>query len=303
MLDLSRLRYFQAVAEAGSFSRAARGLGLSQPTLSVQIARLEEELGTTLLRRHRSGVTPTPAGQRLLAHAEELFHRVDRLEQELRTQASEPEGPLRIGTIGSVGTYLLPDVLDLFTQRYPRVRPTILFEHSDPALDLLQQGRLDIALTARARPPTAAHNVPLFDDPLLLVVGPGHRLWGRRFVRPRDIEGERLIGMAESSPSARLVEHVLARHKVRLQPVIRSTQMPALVRLVRINLGLAFLPRMAVSEDLAAGRLHAVSFEGEELHRKIWASWDSPDPIPARDAFVSILKEVTGSLALARKLP
>jgi hypothetical protein len=60
---------------------------------------------------------------------------------------------------------------------------------------------------------------------------------------------------------------------------------------------------MAVSEDLAAGRLHAVSFEGEELHRKIWASWDAPDPIPARDAFVSILKEVTGTLGLARKTP
>ena len=295
MLDLTRVRYFQAVAEAGSFSRAARRLGLSQPTLSVQVARLEEELGAPLLQRHRNGVRPTETGRRLLTYSQDLFSRIDEMEHSLRSKVEEPAGELRIGTVHSVGIYILPEVMASFSNRYTKVRPSVRIEHSENIMDMLHAGNIDIAFTAQSKPPAAANNLLVADDPMLLVCGPGHRLWGRRYVRPRDLDGEKLLGFDEASPTARLIDRILTRNKVNMVPIIRTPCIAALIRMVGINMGLAFLPSLALEEDLEAGKLHAINFSPEELHRGIWASWNSPEALPARDTFLAGVKEAFGA--------
>jgi LysR family hydrogen peroxide-inducible transcriptional activator len=291
MLDLTRIRYFQAVAEAGSFSQAARRLGLSQPTLSIQVARLEQHLGTPLFQRRRDGVTLTETGRRLLEHSRELLSRVEEMEQVLRSELQEPSGDLRIGCVHSVGIYLLPEALAALMERYPKVHPTIRSEHSQVVLDLLKAGEIDVGLTAHFKKPPTRHNQLLVDDPLVLVCGPGHRLWGRRYLRPQDLDGEKLVAFDETSPTAQIVDRVIHQLKVKMQAVIRAPQIDALIRMVRINMGVAFIPRMAIAEDVEAGRLHAVAFSHEELQRGIWMSWNKAEVFPARDAFLASIKQ------------
>lgn len=297
MLDLTRLRYFQAVAEAGSFSRAARRLGVSQPTLSIQVARLEEELGTPLFRRHRSGVTLNEVGRRLLAQCQDLFSQVSAMERTVRAQVEVPAGDFRIATVNSVGIYLMPEALAVFTKRFSKVHPTIRFENSDVVVDLLQSGDIDLAVTAQSKPPARTQNVMVIDDPLVLVCGRGHPLWRRRYVRPKDLDGEKLVTFDDQTPTAKVIERVLAKHKVQMDTIIKTPQIAALVRMVRMNMGLAFLPQLALQHELESGGLHALQFASEELHRGIWLSWKQPEEFPARDAFVECIREVADAKA------
>lgn len=287
MLDLNRLRYFKAVAETGSFTAAARRLGLAQPTLSVQVARLEEELGTRVLTRRRDGVSLTEAGRRLLDLASGLLDRAHEIEASMRAEGREPSGVLRIACVNSVGIYLLPEILDLLHRRHPKIRPDIRFEHADVVVELLADGEVDLALTASPGAPAAPHHLLLTDDPLLLACGRGHALWGRRIVKPHDLQGESLIGFDAATPTAKLVDRALSRRKIRMSPVIRASQIAAIVRMVEMNLGLGFLPRMAIAQEIAGGRLHAIEFAVEELHRGIWVGWTAEQPFPALDAFLA----------------
>lgn len=293
MIDLTWLRYFLVVAESGSFSQAARTLGVSQPTLSVQVARLEEELGTSLLRRHSGGVEATAAGLRLIASADRLLSSVAELEREVRAVSSAPEGALRVATVPSVGTYLLPTVLDRFLKRHPLVKPSLVYQLSTEALEELEHGRTDLVVIAATSHPPTAEAVRLGEDPLVLACGPGHRLWGRKLVKPRELEGERFVGLEAGSPSARLVEHFLGHHKVHVTWGARATEVTALAQLVRIGFGLAFLPRLSIRGLVDTGAIQATAM-GPELDRSLWACWNTPEPLPAREAFVAALREELG---------
>ncbi|MBI5509906.1 MAG: LysR family transcriptional regulator [Deltaproteobacteria bacterium] len=292
MLDLTRIRYFHAVAEAGSFSRAARRLGVSQPTLSIQIARLEDELGVPLFRRHHSGASLSEVGSRLFAQSAEILNRIAAMEASVRAEVEVPVGELRVGTINSVGIYLLPEALAVFSQRHPLVQPLVRFEHSGTVLDLLTEGEIDLAITAGAAPPVGVESVLLTDDPLVLVCGRGHRLWRRRLVRAADLKGERLITFDDQSPTGGVIERVLARHLVDMQVWIKTPQIAALIRMVRLNMALAFVPSMALADEVEAAALHVLHFPDSELHRGIFLSWRKPDEFAARAAFVDCLEAV-----------
>ncbi len=302
MLDVNRIRYFQVVAEAGSFSRAAKRLGVSQPTLSIQVGRLEEELGTPLFLRHHSGVTLSEVGRRLLGHAQEILARLEAMERSVRAEVEVPSGDLRVGTVNSVGIYLLPEALAILAERFPKVRPLIRFEHSDTVIDLLGSGEIDLAITARPRAPSRDDELLLMDDPLVLVCGRGHRLWRRRHVRPRDLNGEPLVAFDDASPTAAVIERVLERHGVKMQVVIKTPQIAAMIRMVRMEMGVAFVPQMALGDEADSRGLHVLNFAPDELHRGIWASWRGPSEYAARAAFVDCLREVARQKGRRRPL-
>ncbi len=291
MLDPLRLRYFQVVAEAGSFSRAARRLGITQPALSVQVSRLEEDVGAALLRRHRYGVTVTAQGRSLLSLCQDLFARLSEIENLMHTEAEEPTGDLRVATVQSVGIFALPETLAAFTERFPRVRVRVLTDSSDAVLAMLHNGEVDLAFTARPETPSAPFNERLGADPVLLVCGPQHRFWSRRFVRAPDLQGENMIHLSGDSPTAKMIDRILKQHHVKTEVMIETPCIAAIVRMVAMSLGLAFLPYLAAKPDIDAGRLHRIDFQSRELHRGLWASWTKPKPFAARDAFTRTLRE------------
>jgi len=290
MLDYTKLRGFVEVARAGSFSRAARALRVSQPTLSVQIARLEKDLGIKLLIRESHGVVPTEAGYRLLRRSEDLFAHIEEVEQSLHGADEELCGGLRVGAAESLSTYVLPEVLAYFMRRYPGIKLTMHGEYTHELIRMLQKNELDLAFFPYAATPPVEFTTMLEEDPLLLVCGPGHAFWKRRFVRPKDLSNEVFIRLEGGSSTTELVDTLLSRHQLKPVSVVYCKNIAIMVEMVKHNVGLAFVPAMATRRGIENGQLHAVQFEPEHLHRNLWAAWRSTAPAPARNAFINSVR-------------
>src|SRR5512147_578460 len=151
-VELHQLQCFIAVLEEGGFKRATARLGITQPALSYQIRRLEEELGVQVFHRGKGGISPTEAGRALLDHAHHVISAVREAHRAVRELSGGVSGEIRIGTIKCVGTYFLPHVLCGVRARHPQVRPKLLYRDSDELLEALSAQRLDVALAVEPKP-------------------------------------------------------------------------------------------------------------------------------------------------------
>lgn len=177
--SLAQLRAFAAVAEHLHFRDAAGALGMSQPALSGALSALEETLGVTLVERTTRRVLLTPAGEQLAARAKSVLTEVGALMEEADALRAPFTGVLRLGVIPTVAPYLLPTVLRLVHDRYPRLDLQVHEEHTASLLDGLAAGRLDLLLLAVPLGVAGVAELPLFDEDFVLVTPPGHRLGGR----------------------------------------------------------------------------------------------------------------------------
>jgi molybdate transport repressor ModE-like protein len=172
-LDLTHLRYFQAVAESGSLTAAAKKLKVSQPTLTVAMKNLEERLGTTLLLRSRSGVSLTATGQELLRHAGEVFALLERAEQKIMGLETEEVGTFVIGCHESLGAYFLPDFMTGFLESAPRIDVTLWNGSSADVTDAVVNRRVDFGLIVNPIPHPELVLLELFKDAMDFVVRRG----------------------------------------------------------------------------------------------------------------------------------
>src|SRR5574342_493817 len=151
-VELHQLQCFIAVLEEGGFKRATARLGITQPALSYQIKRLEEELGVQVFRRGPGGITPTEAGRVLFDHAHQIIATVREAHQAVRELSGGVSGAIRGGAIKCMGTYFLPRVLWEVQARHPLVRPKILYRDSDELLEAVVANRLDVAMAVDPPP-------------------------------------------------------------------------------------------------------------------------------------------------------
>lgn len=171
-MDLTLLRYFQAVAQAGSLTAAARKLGVSQPTLTVAMQKLEGHLDTTLLLRDRRGVTLTHTGRELLHHAEEIFVLVERAEHRVRGLETEDTGRFVIGCPDVLGAYFLPDFLGAYMRDFPRIELELWNAPSRPVLQAVVERKVHFGLVVNPLPHPDVVLVELFEDATDLCVLP-----------------------------------------------------------------------------------------------------------------------------------
>ena len=163
-LDLTHLRYFQAIAESGSMTAAAKRLKVSQPTLTVAMRNLEEQLGTTLFLRSRAGVSLTTTGQELLTHASEVFSVLERAEQRILGLETEEVGSFVIGCHESLGAYFLPEFMIEFLQVAPRIEVTLMNASSAAVTEAVVGRKIDFALIVNPIPHPELVLVELFKD-------------------------------------------------------------------------------------------------------------------------------------------
>lgn len=198
-MNEQRLRYFVAVAEEGSVTRAALQLGMSQPALSQQVRLLEQELGTSLFERSRRGVALTDAGAALLPHARQLLAQF----REARLAVSElsgfQSGQLTVGVVQSVNIALMPQVVASFRERYPKVALKVLELASDRVTLELLRGNLDVGIGFIWDHAEGVVSEPLFREQLLLVVPPGHPLYHRQRVAVRELSGAKMVSVMPGS--------------------------------------------------------------------------------------------------------
>jgi len=254
-LDAKLLRTFATIVDLHSFTRAGRRLGLSQSAISQQIGAQERQLGVKLLVRAGSGVRPTPAGEILLHYARQILAKVDEAQRVLTAYESTGSGVLRIGAGGAACEHLLPVVLQGFHAEFPHLELRVRSGPSPLSIAALLANDLDVALLTL---PVAEPKLRIFElgrDELVAILPPGHAWAGRRRLEAAEFAGQPLLVYERRSSTHRLIERTLLEAGVFPHIAMELDHLGAVTSMVRAGLGLAIVPRWAVSDDLAAGRL------------------------------------------------
>lgn len=266
-LDARLLRTFVTIVDVRSFTRAGRRLGLSQSAISQQIAAQERQLGVKLLVRSGTGVRPTPAGELLLHYARQILAKVDEAQRMLTVYDATGASVLRIGAGGAACEHLLPPILQAFHEEFPRVELRVLSGPSPRSIERLLEGDLDAALLSL---PVTDPKLRVFEigrDELVVITAPSHELAARKRLEVAELAGQPLLVYERRSSTFRLVERALLEASIFPRIVMELDHLGAVASMVRAGLGLAIVPRWAVADDLAAGRLAALAIGKSGLAR------------------------------------
>jgi DNA-binding transcriptional LysR family regulator len=256
-LPTTAIAYFVKIAELRSLTQAAAALGVSQPSLSAAVRRLEETLETQLLVRTRQGVEPTPSGEVLLRHARQVLRTLDLLRSEIRSLEEDPRGEFVLGLHESLGAYFLPGFMGKFLERYPGIQLTLWNGNSLAVERAVIDRVVDVALIVN---PTAQPDCvvqPLFRDRVELIVSAS--LLRKRAARPLDLVRERPLIYVASLRQVQQILEGLARAGVAPVCHLPCSSMELVKSLVLDGVGVGILPRRVAAYGIAAGRLTPVS--------------------------------------------
>jgi DNA-binding transcriptional LysR family regulator len=268
-LNLHHLRVFARVAHEGGFTRAALSLHLSQPAVSKAVRELERQTGVPLLERAGRATTLTAAGEALYARARELFAVEQSAEEELRTLRGLNGGVLRVGASTTVATYLLFPYLARFRAANPRVELRVASANTRAIARALLERRLDVALVEGPVHHPQIEVVPWREDELVVIAPPTHRLASKRSIQLGELTGEPFIVREQGSGTRKVAERALATHGVSLQVTLQLGSTEAIKQAVAAGLGLAFVSRFAVDDQVALGRIAAVRVRQAALGRML----------------------------------
>ncbi len=244
-MNLQELRYFTAVVEFRHFGRAAEACNVSQPTLSSQIRKLEEELGVILLERTNKRVDVTPVGRQILEHAHRVLAEAGQIESVARAARDPLVGALRLGVIPTLAPYLLPLIFGPLRKAYPGLAIELWEDQTRLLVEGLRSHRLDAALVASSLGTNEITETELFVEPLIAALPPGHLLCAGTSVDERALAADLLV-MADGHC---LVNHSLAAcgAKAGLQSAMQAATLETLVNLVAAGYGTTLIPALAVS--------------------------------------------------------
>ncbi|MCW3032967.1 MAG: hypothetical protein QOK19_1046 [Solirubrobacteraceae bacterium] len=294
MLNVARLHILREVAHRGSISAAATALSYTQSAVSQQIAALESETGLALLERHPRGVSLTAAGQALVGHADGILARLEAAEQAMAAIAGLRGGRLRMASFPSAGATLMPRAIAEFRDAYPEVELSLAEGEPEEIAPRLRAGELDLALVFEFAGETLIDErmtrAELLEDPMFLALPRTHRLAARERLRLEDLSDQAWVQTSQSSPCARHV--VRCCHAAGFEPNVafESDDYQTVQGLVAAGVGVALIPRMALSavrEDVAIRSLSPAP----PVRSVIAAAPAGARLVPAANAMLGILQE------------
>jgi DNA-binding transcriptional LysR family regulator len=296
-MDIVQLETFLAVATYGGFHRAAVALHISQPAVSARIGSLENSLGARLFDRGPGGMTLTAGGKALRPHAEQLLRQLLTARQAVHSLQPSFGGALPIAASLSICTYLLPEVLKKFQSRHSEVVVSVRSGNSAQVLKMVLDGEVELGL-ARSLHHPEVETVSLRDDPLILVGHPAHPVMARRKLRLEEIELVPIISYDRGSSDWTLVNGLFRRAGLLPNIVLEVETIEACKRMVLRRLGLAFLPQIAVIEELQRGKLLPFLIsDAEPLRRSLDVIF--PRHRPLSHAAQQLLKDLREATAVA----
>ena len=288
-MELHQLRYFCAVARTGAFTRAAEEEGVSQPTLSQQIRKLEASLGMALFERRGRNVRLTQPGARLLPLAQEVLRHVIDARQALECMRGDIRGPLTVGCIPTVMPYLLAPRAAEFQHEYPDVQLHLVENTTARLAQQLQAGEVDVAVVSL---PVGNRDLvcsELFRERLLLAVPSTHRLARASAVTPRDLRGDRLLILREGHCFRGEALAACRRTGSNLGVFFETDQFASIFSLVAGGFGISVVPEMAASH---ADGCRLIPLQRPAMRRIGYATVRRPFVPPAERAFISWLRQL-----------
>jgi LysR family hydrogen peroxide-inducible transcriptional activator len=288
-MEIQQLRMFLKVAEQGSFTRAARECGVSQPAISQQIARLEARLGRPLFERQGRQVTLTEAGELLRGRALRIITLTD---DTARLLCDDGEtGKVVVSAIPTITPYLMPALLESFHGRHPRAVVEVNEEVTEAILRRCGAGEIDVGVLAMPASRAYLKFEPLFEEELLLATSADHPLADRERVELDDLREHPFVLLDEAHCLSDDIRSFCRRRL--FQPVTtgRAAQLATVLELVARGFGISLIPAMAARPD-PSGRIRYRSLDGERPTRAIAACWN-PDRYESRLmlSFLETLKQ------------
>lgn len=274
-MNLRDLKYLVALAEHRHFGRAAAACFVSQPTLSTQIRKLEEELGLPLVERAPRKVMLTPAGQDAAARARVIVAEVEQMKEAARRSRDPEAGTVRLGIFPTLGPYLLPHVIPRIRGRFPQLELLLVEEKSDVLLDRLREGRLDAALLALPVIDDQLHCEFLFEEPFLLAVSGKHPLARRDHLDVQELSAQRLLLLEDGHCLRDQALEVCRLFGANEKSEFRATSLETLRQMVAADVGITLLPSLSVQPPVPRSEnIHLLDFTGEgQPSRRIAMVW------------------------------
>ena len=258
-MTLTELKYIVAVAREKHFGKAAEACFVSQPTLSVAVKKLEEELDVKLFERSAGEVAVTPLGEQIVRQAQSVLEQAAEI-KEIAQRGKDPlGGPLRLGVIYTVGPYLLPDLVRQIIERTPQM-PLMLQENfTVRLLEMLRTGEIDCAILAEPFPDTGLAIAPLYDEPFVAALPKSHPLAGQMSVTSEQLKNETMLLLGTGHCFR---DHVLqvcpefARYASNAEGIRKSfegSSLETIKHMVAAGMGVTLVPRLSVPPGLLAG--------------------------------------------------
>jgi LysR family hydrogen peroxide-inducible transcriptional activator len=273
-LKLKDLRYLVALADTRHFGRAAAKCFVSQPTLSAQLRKLEQNLGVQLIERQPRRVTLTPAGEEVTSHARHMLETGEAILTLAQTRRDPLAGQLRLALLPTIGPYLLPQVALKLRKALPRLELMLYEYQTAPMLEHLHAGEIDVGLLALPIHDEALASRELYEEPFVLALPESHRLARRAQVRVDDLDGETLLLLEDGHCLRDQALEICARSNVREKQDFRATSIETLRQMVAAGVGITLLPALASRGAYAHARGIAVrAFARPIPSRHIGAVW------------------------------
>src|SRR5712691_5688007 len=247
-MEIDQLRYFCAVAEAGSFSRAAEQSHVSQPSLSQQILKLEDELGARLFDRLGRSVRLTELGKTFLPRARAVLRELEAAKGDVVEGKEFIGGLVTVGVIPTVAPYFLPPRLTVFSRKFPQVRLTVVEEITPVLLDRLRAGTIDVAILALPLRGHEFESAPLLTERLFAALPKKHKLNSRPSLSLKDLRAEPFLLLRDGHCFRDTAVAACDRARLHPQIVFESGQFSSLLSMVSAGMGVSIVPEMAIEK-------------------------------------------------------
>jgi LysR family hydrogen peroxide-inducible transcriptional activator len=284
-VTLTELRYIVAVAREKHFGRAAEACFVSQPTLSVAVKKLEEELGVVLFERGPGEVTVTPGGRRIVEQAQRVLEEASRI-KEIAAAGRDPlAGALRLGAIYTIGPYLLPKLIPLLRRMAPTMQVLIQENFTHRLGEMLKNGEVDAMLVALPYDEPGVATVPLYDEPFFVAVPKGHPWENRKRVTSEELTNESLLLLGEGhcfrDQVLEICHAVRSRERSGLSRSVEGGSLETIRQMVAGGVGVTVLPATSLGPNGGAGELiRILPFAKPTPTRRVGLAWRKSFPRP-----------------------
>lgn len=268
-MDFYQLLYFKKVAEAGSVSRAAEELLITQPAVSKRIKALEEELGERLFDRIGKKVFLTNAGKVMYSSAERILRSVDDARNSVRALSAECAGELVIGTSDHISIHRLPEVLKSFITAYPKVDLKLRCHRSETILDMVGRNLVDLGIITLPRIGNNLVSKVIWEDPMSLVLPKKHPLERLKSIKLKDTVSYGMILPETGTTTRATIDAAFSRKKLNANVTMEVAYIETIKGLVKAGLGISILPDKAVEQEVKAGVLFKAKIEDASFSRNL----------------------------------
>lgn len=290
--DFDGIQAFVAIADLGGFHRAAEQLHLTQTALTRRLQKLEAALDTRLVERTTRRVSLTPAGRDFLPRARSLVEDMRAAVADVKSGHQRSRGVLRVASIPSLTSHILPQVIQRFAQQAPEVRLRIFDGTSDEVRDAVRSGQAELGVALRGERSSDLIETALFADPLVLLCPTPHPLQHRRSVTWEDMRGVRLIGASNFTATRVFMDYQLAKRGVQVSPDVEVRHHATAINLVAAGVGCSILPASTFREGDRPG-VRCIPLTEPVVRRHVVLVRPATSELsPAASAILALFREI-----------